>query len=122
MSDTDWVLYRGDDRSWLLTVSGITGLDTATAARFTAKRNPADADSDAIVSLSLGSGVTIPDATHIRVTIPAAATDSLDRESKLYWDIQVVVDGVTRTLPDPSTSRRTLGTLLVRRDVTRTAP
>lgn len=113
-------MYRGDDRSFTITVSGIDL--TAADLRFTAKRRVSDDDSEALISLETPTEVQVLSATQCLVNIPASATDALTSETRLVWDLQVVVGSEVRTLPDASRSRNALGTLLIRRDVTRTAP
>lgn len=126
MSDTDLVMYRGDDRSFTMTVTDNGGpLDLAGATvRFTAKRKLADADDDAVIALDSGTGgVVITDAPGgvVRVDVGSADTAGLTKDEKLFWDLQVKdAAGKVRTSPDASLTATTLGTLRVRVDVTRT--
>ncbi len=122
MSETDLVMYAGDDRSFLLTITGLADV-TGAEARFTAKRRLSDSDDEAIIALTTGGGeVEVVDATHIRVDVPRAATVALTRELRLVWDLKVALGGEVRTLPDPEFSRVSLGRLIVRRPVAITAP
>lgn len=116
---TDLVMYRGDDRSFTVTVSGID-LTAADSIRFTAKRRIGDADADAVITLETPTEIEVTSATTCVVNIPATATADLTRETTLYWDLQVEIGGEVRTLPEPNRRQTTLGTLLIRRDVTRT--
>lgn len=117
---TDLVMYRGDDRSFTVTTTGLPDLTSATIV-FTAKRKITDADVDAVISLTTPTEVEIISASSFRVNIPAAATVAIEKETKLFWDAQITLDGEIRTLPDASLSASTLGTLLIRMDVTRAA-
>ena len=89
---------------------------------FTAKRRPTDDDADAVIRLTTPTEIEILSASSFRVNIPASATDDIAKETKLVWDAQITLDGEKRTLPDASLSRATLGTLLIRMDVTRAVP
>ena len=57
----DQTIARGRTETLLIVVGtlGVTGLAANTDARFTAKRDLGDADSLAIISKRLGSGVTV---------------------------------------------------------------
>jgi hypothetical protein len=118
---TDLVMYRGDDRSFTITTTGLPDLTGATI-RFTAKRKVTDLDADAVISLVTPTEVEIISATAFRVNIQAADTDALTKETLLIWDTQIVLANEVRTLPDASLDDSTLGTLLIRLDVTRAAP
>lgn len=118
---TDLVMYRGDDRSFTISTSGLPDLTGATI-KFTAKRKTTDLDADAVISLVTPTEVEIISASAFRVNIPAADTDGLTKETLLYWDTQIVISGDVRTLPDAALADSTLGTLLIRMDVTRAAP
>jgi hypothetical protein len=61
---TNLSLAHGDTATLAITVGslGSTGLAAYTDARFTAKRDVGDADSLAIISKSLGAGVTVTTA------------------------------------------------------------
>lgn len=121
MSDTDLVMYRGDDRAFTITLTGLADI-TGADCRFTAKRKVTDPDSDAIISLVTPTEVEILSATQVRVNVPAASTADLTAQTRLFWDLQITLDGDTRTIPDPSLERDALGTLLIRMDVSRAAP
>ena len=115
--DTDLVMYRGDDRTFTVTVTGIDL--TAAELTFTAKRHIGDSDDDAIIQLTTPTDIEVTSATTADINIPASATEDLTRETLLYWDLQIVIGAELRTIPEPDRSRSTLGTLLIRRDVTR---
>ncbi len=127
MSDTDWVMYRGDDRSWQITVGGASPVDlTGAHLRWTAKLSESDAAPAIELTSDPGGGIVIaPDPTTgvCTITIPASSTDGLSRQTRYVWDLQITdAAGNVRTLPDPDVARSTLGTLLVRLDLSRTAP
>jgi len=128
MSATDLVMYRGDTRSFQLTMAEDGApLDlTGATLRFTGKRKIGDDDADAVVSVATGSGIVVTDAVNgeIRVTIPSDQTEALTKETVLLWDVQIVfLDGSVRTIPEPVVGdESTLGTLTIKLDVTRTAP
>jgi hypothetical protein len=122
MSDTDLVMYRGDDRTFTFTLTADgAALDlTYAAIVFTAKRLPADADP--VLSYSVGTGVTVTDPTGGVCTVSLSAVDtaslSITRDLRLVWDLQVTIDAVVRTFPEPSTFLRKWGSLVIQRDVT----
>jgi carbon monoxide dehydrogenase subunit G len=118
---TDLVMYRGDDRSFTISTTGLPDLTGATI-KFTAKRKVTDLDADAVIALVTPTEVEIVSASVFRVNIPAALTAAIEKETTLIWDTQIVIAGDVRTLPDAALSGSTLGTLLIRMDVTRTAP
>lgn len=118
---TDLVMYRGDDRSFTITTQGLPDLTGATI-KFTAKLKVTDPDTSAVIALVTPTEVEIISPTAFRVNIPAALTDALLKETTLVWDTQIVIANETRTLPDASLNASTLGTLLIRMDVTRVSP
>lgn len=120
MAETDLVMYRGDDRSFTITTSGLPDLTGADIV-FTAKRRVSDSDDDAVLRFVTPTEVEITGVDTFKVNIPGASTNDLTKETKLYWDTQITIAGETRTLPDATLRDQTLGTLLIRPDVTRTA-
>lgn len=118
-------MYRGDDRSWPMTLTAdgdpidLTG---ATDARFTAVRVP---EGDAVIACSLGDGVAItnPLTGAITVTLAGSNTSGLDIPDtylRLYWDVEVTdVSGNHRTWPEDANGRPRLGRLLVFGDTSR---
>lgn len=127
MGAFDLAIYRGNDRSFAMTVEvGGAPVDlTGATIGFMAKLRESDADADAVISLSTSDGIAIVDgpAGRLRVDVPASATEPLDPDVKLLWDLRVeTADGKARTFPDPDPRQPTHGTLTVRRDITRDAP
>lgn len=89
---------------------------TSDTFKFTAKTSIDDLDSAAVSSLSSSSGIAIVDAAtgHLKITIPASATNSLTTEPILICDIQMLDGGSTSK---PKTVG--MGTIAVVKDVTR---
>ena len=115
-------MFRGDDESFNVTVTerdGLTPVDLSNMdLRFTAKRRIGDLDVDAIIVCTTDDAtitLTTPSSGLARIDVPAGSTDELTRDTLLVWDLQAT-DALDKT--------RTLasGTLIVRRDVSRTAP
>lgn len=115
MSVTDLAMYRGDDRSFTLTVSGIDL--TAADLTFTARRRLSD--ETPVFALETPTEIQITSSTTCVVNIPASATEDFTKDERLFWDLEINVGGEVRTLPDADRSRNALGTLVVWRDVTR---
>jgi hypothetical protein len=115
-------MFRGDDESFDVVVTEadeVTRVDLSGAdLRFTAKRKITDEDDAAIITLTTtDSTITVTDAANgeARLDVPAAQTDSLLKDSLLFWDLQVFdIADKTRTVAS--------GQLIVRRDVSRTTP
>lgn len=113
-------MFRGDTPSFSTIVKSAgtpVTLDDL-SIRFTAKRKITDADSAAVISLTVGDGVT-PDPIILgRVVvgpIPASATSSFTKETELVWDLQLSDDvGGVETVDS--------GTLRVKLDVSRESP
>lgn len=89
-------ITRGDEytgsRSLVVTVTDAAGAAvdlTGTSARFMAKRNRADADADAVISKSTGSGITLASpqtgATKGVAYIAIAAGDTDELEARPYY-------------------------------------
>lgn len=115
-------MFRGDDESFdvqVFEVDGVTPVNLSGATlRFTAKRRFGDLDTDAVIVCTTDDAtITLVNATIglARIDVPAASTDDLLRDTLLVWDLQVT---------DIATKVRTVaeGTLIVRRDVSRTTP
>ncbi len=81
---------------------------------FTAKKRREDPDIDAVISLSVGRGITITDSANgqFQVKIPAATTNVLEIR-RYFYDIQIDLQSGDRETP-------LLGMLDVRGDITRT--
>jgi hypothetical protein len=115
-------MFRGDDESFDVVVTEadeVTRVDLSGAdLRFTAKRKITDEDDAAIIVLTTtDSTITLTDAAQgeARLDVPAVQTDSLTKDSLLFWDLQVFdIADKTRTVAS--------GQLIVRRDVSRTTP
>ncbi len=88
---------------------------TGAAVRMTVKRNLSDADLSALITRTVGDGVTLttPEAGIADVTITATQTATLT-PAKYYWDVQVTLSGTVSTVAE--------GYLDVRSDVSITTP
>jgi hypothetical protein len=106
---------RGEDREAVFTWGGDSVFEEGDIVRFTVKQRLTDPDSMALVAVtSAGGGVSLSDTKAI-VEIPAAATATLTRITRLHYDWQLTTpNGKTRTLDK--------GTILVSLDVTQTIP
>lgn len=112
-------MFRGDDREFTLTLTedGLPMNLTGATLRFTAKRSINDPDTAAVITKTVGSGITIdadPTSGIVVVALLAADTADVTRQTVLVWDVQVVRGGKTRTV--------VAGTLDVLLDVSVTAP
>lgn len=117
MSDFAITAKRGDTIDLEVAVTrndaavDLTGAD----CWFTAKRRLSDADADALIQKTLGSGITVIGNAadgNLLVTIDPEDTDSLTRQTVLYCDVQLLeADGRVTTVAS--------GTLTVELDVTR---
>lgn len=111
-------VIRGDDKIFTVNIeSKETGTSTdltGSVIVLTAKKRREDLDGEAVISLSVGSGITITDAAggQFQVKIPAADTNVLELR-KYFYDIQIDLASGDRQTP-------ILGMLDVRGDVTRT--
>jgi hypothetical protein len=109
-------MTRGDTATFTLTLTDAAGgpLDlTDLDITFTAKRSTYDADADAVLRKTVGSGITVADdpATGVAtLTITAADTADLSQSKSLPWDVEVVDGEDVRT---PLSGR-----LVISRDVT----
>jgi hypothetical protein len=118
-------MYRGDTPEWALAVVDANGDPfslTGWTVRMTAKRNPADSDAEAVFRLSTDPaepGITVTNAAGGLATVQPlrTSTNTLTADTTVVWDVQVAKDGS----PD-LTFTVDSGTLLIRRDITRTAP
>lgn len=120
------VMYRGDDRSWevTLTVDGepvdLTGADIT----FTA-REALDDEEPVLVLTSNDGDITIdPDQTtdgkgKLVLAIGAEATEDLERGTTLLCDFEVTdLEGLKRTWPEAVYGQSTLIRLRIKGDVT----
>ncbi len=111
-------VIRGDDKIFTVNISNKenkTSTDlTGAVIVMTAKKRREDLDVDAVISLSVGNGITITDAAggQFQVKIPAADTNVLEVRNYFY-DIQIDLASGDRQTP-------LLGMLDVRGDITRT--
>lgn len=110
------VLIRGDTRT--LSVALFAGSDLDLEAvdhlRFTAKCRASA--TTAVLSKSLGSGITVTDDDAATIDITEADWDDWDDETDLVWDIEARVTSPARVVT------LAVGTLTVVPDVTRDAP
>lgn len=114
-------MYRGDTAAWDFTVTEPDGtavdLTGASGIRFTAKDRASDADADAVITRTVGDGVTVTNAAGgiVRVQLEAADTSALSAPLSLVYDLQ---------LADASGGIYTVaaGRLEIKPDISRTAP
>jgi hypothetical protein len=116
-------MRRGDTPVWELTVIDEDGAAfnlSGYTIRMTAKTSIDQADADAVFQLSTVDGtITITNAAGglAEMQPERDSTNTLTVDTSCVWDVQIAKDGTpdeTFTVAD--------GTLLIRRDVTRTAP
>ena len=110
MDDTPVILLemtRGDTAEWDVKVrhpvtKAPTDLTDA-EIKFVAKRQFDDPDGEAVINLSIGSGVTVvgaPANGDVHLKVPEAQTDSLEDDTvTLHFDFQVKKPGVSRWTP-----------------------
>lgn len=82
-------LYQGDDRSVAIDVStDITGA----ALTFLVKVRRLDADADAVITKTIGSGITVTNAGLglATLTLDAADTEALSTDPFYRWELQAV--------------------------------
>ena len=125
---TQWVMYRGDDRSFDFTVTNEDGEVDLTGASivFTARHSTDFDEVVPAISLSSDDGYIVidPDQTGygmgmLTLSIPAASTVDLDRNITLLADFQVTdTYGEVRTYPDATYADSTLIRLRIRGDAT----
>lgn len=130
-------MYRGDDRTFPLTITaaGVARNLAGATFRFTAARTP---DGDPVIETTDVAIVSAPAGT-VTLTIDAAETAELEVPTvwptawrwpywthvpyltprryepflRLYWDIEVTIGGLKRTWPEDTNGRPRLGHLLV---------
>lgn len=114
-------MYRGDTAAWDFTVTEPDGtavdLTDATGIRFTAKDRASDADADARITKTIGSGVTVTNAVGgiVRVQLATGDTSALSVPLSLAFDLQLSDDaGGVYTVA--------AGKLEIKADISRTAP
>ena len=118
----DLTMHRGDSLVLNIAVADPDTGDpvnlTGATLRLTAKRSLKDADSDAIVVLTTGTGITVTDASGglAEAEIEPDATDDLGNVTlALAWDLQLTTtEGRVFTVAS--------GTLTITPDVSRTTP
>ena len=116
-------MRRGDTPVWELAVLDEDGAPlnlTGYTIRMTVKTSIDQSDADAVFQLSTVDGtITVTDAAGglAEMQPEREDTNTLTADITCVWDVQIAKDGApdeTFTVAD--------GTLLIRRDVTRTAP
>lgn len=116
-------MRRGDTPVWELAVTDEDGAPlnlTGYTIRMTAKTSIDQPDADAVFQLSTVDGtITVTDAAGglAEMQPTRGDTNTLTVDTNCVWDVQIARDGTpdeTFTVAD--------GTLIIRRDVTRTAP
>lgn len=114
-------MYRGDTAAWDFTITQSDGtavnLTDAVGIRFTAKNRTSDADADAVITRTVGDGVTVTSAVNgqVRVQLEAADTSALAAPLALAFDLQLADDhGGVYTVA--------AGRLEIKADISRTAP
>lgn len=117
MANLNLAAVRGDTETYELALTnGAGALDLTDAdITFTVKRRLDDDDLDAVIQKTVGDGITITGATEGEATLVIDPVDTADLPShavRLYYDLQVTVDGQTKTPLQ--------GRLTVRPDVTTT--
>jgi hypothetical protein len=112
-------MKRGDTPVWRFTVVDADGAAvnlTGYSARFTVKRNVNHDDTDAFLTKTIGSGITVTNAAGglLEVRLAAADTEDLVRDTTLVWDLQIAAGANVYTVDS--------GTLAVALDVSITVP
>ena len=115
----DFTMKRGDTLpiNHTVTDGGAAVNLTGKSLRFMAKRSVADADSAAVITKTIGSGITVTNPTGglAQTLISPADTTGLPAIAQLLqWDLQMVDGSNVYTLES--------GTLLVSPDVSVTSP
>jgi hypothetical protein len=127
---TDLVMYRGDDRDFLVTITDdslpfdLSGYSVM--ATFRADIDDADPVFVLDSSVALGAGFQIDidadqitNAGQLTLHVREADTIGLERGLTLLGDIQLTdIDGLIRTAPEPAFGHSTLIRLKIRADVT----
>jgi len=120
MSVHDLSMFRGDDRTFAMaaTLSGAPLNLTGAAITFTARRTPEEVA--ALITRTIGTGVTITNAAGglFTVNIAQANTSAFLVDEQLIWDVEIVIGGVKRTVPEDAAGKPKYGTLKVKMDVT----
>lgn len=96
----------GDEAVWLVTVTDSAGVPvniTGCTMRFTAKLRPGDADAAAILSKTVGGGITLSDPTNGVATVTLTDTDTTSklapgRTHLLQYDWRMTLAGQTMTV------------------------
>ena len=98
----DIEIIRGDTMSFNFQLEGLGGV-SPDKITFMIKENYNDADSEALVNLEIGAGITQidydsqTDTFTFCVHMRPAQTDNLDL-ARYYYDLQIVVEGDVLTL------------------------
>ena len=119
MADQLLTMFRGDSAAWdfAATLNGAVVDLTGASVRFTAKNRPDDADVDAVISKTVGAGITLTNASSglLRVKLAPSDTSGFGGARTLVWDLQARdAAGDVHTLAG--------GTLRVQPDISRTVP
>lgn len=106
-------IRRGDSRVLdltAITAAGTPYLLTGVALTFTVKRGFEDADTDALIEKTIGSGIEVTNAAGgiAEISLTSADTAALRPGAWLVWDVQAVENdevvtlatGSMRVLPD----------------------
>lgn len=116
-SDVQLVMKRGDSALWDFVAtypSGAPLVLTSATVWMTAKNQLSDADVAAVFQVSTTGGqITLTDAPNgkFRVQLTPSNTNTLTKDTNLFWDVQVKdASGKIYTVAD--------GTLLVKLDAT----
>jgi hypothetical protein len=119
------VMYRGDDRTFTfaLTADDLPVDLTTASIVFTARADIDDATPTLSLSTTGGDIVIDPDQVgagkgKLTVTIPAADTVAIARNTTLLCDLEVTDGGVTRTWPEAIYGQSSLIRLRIRGDIT----
>lgn len=116
-------MKRGDTPKWEIAVLDEDGAPlnlSGWTIRMTAKRSVTDTDAEAVFQLSTVDGtITLINAAGgIAQAQPLrSSTNTLTEDLTVSWDVQIA-----RDVPTEETYTVDSGTLLIARDITRTAP
>jgi hypothetical protein len=114
-------MYRGDDRTFVLTLTadGAPMDLSAATIRFTARRRITD---EPLIELTLGTGIAlVTDGTdgQIALSIARAVTEPFEGRVDFVWDLEITSGDVVRTWPESSAGAPELGRLQVLVDASR---
>lgn len=101
LADTTLYATRGDTKSWTFAVDWDGVIDSAslTSLEWTVKRSRSATDAEALMSVGLGGGVTVDDATHVSVALAAATWATWPEGLGVaVWDIEARTATQVRTI------------------------